>query len=223
VNGETSRRPSRRPSRRNFLLGAGAFAAASGALAACGDDKKKRTGPTTETTVGLTGSLSGDLQIAALAASLENLTAATYQMGLDAAAANKLGGVPPAIVTFFQTAKRHHDEHAAAWNAILTSAGKTRVTDPDQALKPQIDQAFAQVKDFFGLVRLALSLENVAAATYLSGIGVIQNNQALKAAASIHPVEMQHAAVLNFVLGNDPAPDSFAKTEGARPQSDYPG
>jgi hypothetical protein len=212
-----------RTSRRQFLLGAGAFAAAGGtALVACGNDKKPPA-PTTETTVGPTGSLSGDLQIAALAASLENLTAATYQMGLDATATNKFGGVPPAIVTFFQTAKRHHEEHAAAWNAILTSAGKTRVTDPDVTLKPQIDQAFGQVHDFFGLARLALSLENVAAATYLSGIGVIQNNQALKAAASIHPVEMQHAAVLNFVLGNDPAPEGFAKTEGARPPSDYPG
>jgi hypothetical protein len=211
-----------RTSRRQFLLGAGGFAAASATIAACGGDKK-RTGPTTETTVGPTGSLSGDLQIAALAASLENLTAATYQMGLDNAAANKLGAVPPAVVTYFQTAKRHHEEHAAAWNAILTSAGKTRVTDPDLTLKPQIDQAFAQVRDFFGLARLALSMENVAAATYLSGIGAIQNNQALKTAASIHPVEMQHAAVLNFMLGNDPAPDGFAKTEGARPPSDYPG
>ena len=70
---------------------------------------------------------------------------------------------------------------------------------------------------------VGIHVENVAAATYLSGIGAIQNNQALKAAASIHPVEMQHAAVLNFVLGNDPAPEGFAKTEGARPQSDYPG
>ena len=209
-------------SRRQFLLGAGAFAAAGGGLVACSNDKKPPR-PTAETTVGPTGSLSGDLQIAALAASLENLTAATYQLGLDAAAANKLGGVPPVIVTFLQTAKRHHEAHAAAWNAILTSAGKTRVTDPDMSLKPQIDQAFGQVNDFFGLARLALSLENVAAATYLSGIGLIQNNQALKTAASIHPVELQHAAVLNFVLGNDPAADAFAKTEGARPSSDYPG
>jgi hypothetical protein len=208
--------------RRQFLLGGGAFAAGGAALAACGDGKKPLR-PTAETTVGPTGSLSGDLQIAALAASLENLTASMYQQGLDAAAANKLGGVPPAIVTFLQTAKRHHEDHAAAWNAILTSAGKTRVTDPDMSLKPQIDQAFGQVRDFFGLAKLALSLENVAAATYLSGVGVIQNNQALKAAASIHPVELQHAAVLNFVLGNDPAPEAFAKTEGARPPSEYPG
>ena len=205
------------PSRRAFLLGAGATAI----LLACGDEKKT-VRPTTETTVGVTGSLSGDLRIAAVAASLENLAVGTYQAALDATAANKFGGVPPAVVTFVETAKRHHGEHAAAWNAILTSAGKTRVTEPDQVIKPQIDQAFAQVHDFAGLARLALSLENVAAATYLDGIGVIQNNQALKTAATIHPVELQHAAILNFVLGNYPVPDGFAKTDGARPPTDYP-
>jgi hypothetical protein len=31
---------------------------------------------------------------------------------------------------------------------------------------------------------------------------------------------MQHAAILNFVLGQYPVPDSFAKEEGARPLSD---
>ena len=34
---------------------------------------------------------------------------------------------------------------------------------------------------------------------------------------------MQHAAILNFILGNYPVPDDFAKTEGARPPSDYKG
>ena len=61
----------------------------------------------------------------------------------------------------------------------------------------------------------------MAAATYLSGIGVIADKKALAIAASIQPVEMQHAAILNFVLGNYPVPDPFAKTEGARPPSDY--
>jgi hypothetical protein len=34
---------------------------------------------------------------------------------------------------------------------------------------------------------------------------------------------MQHAAILNFVLGNYPVPDSFAKTDGARTPSDAIG
>jgi ferritin-like protein len=207
--------------RRRFLVGAGALAAGGIALAACGDDGSAPRS-TTETTVGPASRLGEDLRIAALAASLENLTASTYQAGIDAAATPRVGAVPDSVMRFMQTAKRHHDEHAAAWNAILTSAGRTRVTDPDQVLKPQIDQAFGQVNGLASLVRLVLSLESIAAATYLSGIAAIQNNQVLKVAASIHPVELQHAAVLNFFLGNYPVPDAFARTDGARPSTDYP-
>jgi Ferritin-like domain len=209
-------------SRRQFLTASGAFAL-SGWLVACGSGGERRSGPTTETTAGASGSLIGDLQMAALAASIENLVVSTYQMGLDAAAANRLGGVPPAVMTFLQTAKRHHQDHAAAWNAILTSAGKTRVTDADEAWKPQVEQAFGQVRDFAAMARVALNLETVAAATYLNAIGIIQNSQALKTATTIHPVELQHAAILNVVLGNDPAADAFARADGARPLSDYPG
>jgi len=42
-------------------------------------------------------------------------------------------------------------------------------------------------------------------------------------AASIQPVEMQHAAILNFVLGHYPVPNAFASTALARPVSDYTG
>jgi hypothetical protein len=41
--------------------------------------------------------------------------------------------------------------------------------------------------------------------------------------ATIQPVEMQHAAILNFVLGQYPVPNAFAKTDGARTLSDTIG
>jgi len=165
-----------------------------------------------------------DLAIAALATSLENLAVATYQGGIDAATAGKLGAVPPAVVTFAQTAQKQHMDHAAAWNAILTSAGKPKVTGVDTTVKTAvIDPAFATVKDVPGLAMLALQLENVAAATYLESIGLIESAGGIKTSASIQPVEMQHAAILNFVLGKYPVPDSFAKTAGARAPSDMVG
>ena len=75
-----------------------------------------------------------------------------------------------------------------------------------------------------GLAKLALDLENVAAATYLAAIGVVKSPAGIKTAASIQPVELQHAAILNFLLGQYPVPDSFAKTStGARPASDKIG
>lgn len=80
--------------------------------------------------------------------------------------------------------------------------------------------AFAQVKDAGGLAKLALVLENAAAATYLEAISVVSAPAGIKTAATIEPVELQHAAILNFVLGNYPVPDSFTKMDGARPLSD---
>jgi hypothetical protein len=70
------------------------------------------------------------------------------------------------------------------------------------------------------LAKLALELENGAAATYLAAIGAVKSPAGIKTAATIQPVEMQHAAILQFLLGQYPVPDSFAKTDGARTTSD---
>ena len=208
-------------SRRRFLFGTGAVALSGLALAACGGGGKKSS--TSKTTAAGAAALAGDLQIAATAASLEILAVQTYQAGLAAAQQGKLGpNVPPTLATFSQTVTSHHQQHAAAWNSILTRAGKPAVTVPDPKVKPQIDQQLAQVKDVPGLATLSLDLENVAAATYLSSIDVIQDSKTIAIAASIQPVEMQHAAILRFVLGQYPVPDGFAKKDGARPPSDYP-
>lgn len=213
-------------SRRGFLAGTG-IALGAVVLAACGSSSSKGSSSTTKAAGSGSGTgskLTGDLAIAALATSLENLAVATYQGGIDAATAGKLGAVPPAVVTFAQTAQKQHKDHAAAWNAILTSAGKPEVTGVDTTVKTAvIDPAFASVKDVPGLAMLALQLENVAAATYLESIGLIESAGGIKTSASIQPVEMQHAAILNFLLGQYPVPTSFSSTDGARPLSDKIG
>jgi hypothetical protein len=86
------------------------------------------------------------------------------------------------------------------------------VTAPDAGLKPTVDSAFAKVTDFAGAARLALLLEETAAATYLKAIPTIDSPDAAKLAASIQAVDAKHAAVLHFVLGEYPVPDVFAKT-----------
>ncbi|HZN13320.1 MAG TPA: ferritin-like domain-containing protein [Acidimicrobiales bacterium] len=207
-----------RPTRRGFLIGAGAALGAV-ALAACGGDDKKKA------VSGGTSNLSGDLAVAALAAGLENLAVATYQAGLDAATAGKLGAVPGAVATFAKTAQSHHRDHAAAWNGILTSAGKAKVTGVDLTVKSAVvDPGFANVKNVVDLAKFALGLEDVAAATYLNGIqNALTSKGAIQTAISIQPVEMQHSAILNFVLGQEPVPAAFATTQGARPPTDKLG
>ena len=212
-------------SRRGFLAGAG-LALGGLVLAACGSDSssKSSSGTTRATTAGSGSKLTGDLAIAALATSLENLAVGTYQAGIDAATQGKLGAVPPAVVTFAQTAQQQHRDHAAAWNAIITGAGKPKVTGVNTTVQNAvIAPAFAKVTDVPGLAKLALQLENVAAATYLESIGLIKSPGGIKTSASIQPVEMQHAAILSFLLGQYPVPNSFSSTDGARPLSDKIG
>lgn len=207
-------------SRRRFLAGSGAAVLGGLVLAACGGTSKAPSagGPTT-----IAAGSGENLAVAVLAASLENLAVTTYQAGIDAATSGALGPVPSAVTTFATSAQEHHKEHAAAWNSLLTSAGKEAVTGVDLTLKADVDTAFAAVKDVGGLARLALSLENTAAATYQNGIGLLTDTGAIELAASIQPVELQHAAILNFVLGNYPVPDAFSKTGLARTPDDRIG
>jgi len=210
-------------SRRGFLIGAGGLL--GGLVVAT-----KMTSPAGATTRRGRGTarprqekLTGDLAVVALAAALENLAVGTYQAGIDAATAGKLGAVPPAIVTFATTAQAQHKDHAAAWNAILSSAGKQPVTGVDQTVKAEVDKEFAQVTGVGGLAKLALGLEDVAAATYLAAIDVVKAPAGIRTAATIEPVELQHSAILRFVLGEYPVPDAFTPQTGARPVSDMIG
>jgi len=214
-----------RTSRRGFLIGAGAVLGGA-VLAACGTSSSSST--TTTTTAGggsgtTTARLTGDLAVAALAAGLENLAVAAYGDVLTAAGAGKLGAVPPAAATFVTTVKGQHTQHARAWNSALVAAGHPAITGPDQALVPTVDAAFAKVTDVAGAAELALTLEDIAAATYLSAISAVTATSSIEVAASIQPVEMQHAAVLNFVLGQYPVPDAFAPVTGARTLADNRG
>lgn len=210
-------------SRRGLLLGTGAAALGGVLLAACSSSSGSTTTTTAATGAAAAASLTGDLKVAGLAASLENLGVYAYNAGIKAAQAGKLGTVPPAVVTFATTAMGQHQQHAAAWNSVLTGAGKRAVTTTDPALTPTVNQMFGQVTDVAGLAKLALEIENIAAQTYQAGIGALSSTKAIQTAASIHPVEMQHAAILNLVLGNYPVPNAFNPTSNARSTSDLGG
>jgi hypothetical protein len=207
-----------RVSRRGFLGGTAGAIGAGLVLAACGDDGGASPGATTRagaggTTPSTTIAGANDAKIATLAAGLEVLAVATYKAALDAAGAGKLGAVPPAVATFATTARDQHQKHLEAWNAVLTKAGAKAVDQPNATLKPTVDADFAKVTDVTGVARLALKLEQIAAATYLSAIPVIGDKSAIELAGSIQIIDMQHAAILLYVLGEYPVPDIFAKTD----------
>lgn len=207
-------------SRRRFLIGAGAVGVAAVA-AACGsdDDPAVESGGEGDTTTtakdGEATGANGDVEVAKVAAGLEVLAVATYKAAGEAAAANKLGAVPPAVGEFVKTAMGHHQEHLDAWNKVITGAGGSAVTEPNAKLKPVVDAEFAKVKDVAGAANLALMLEQIAAQTYLKVLPTLKSADAVKLAGSIQAVDQQHQAILLFALGKYPVPDTFQKTEMA--------
>lgn len=214
---------------RRWLLRAGGVAAVGAFLAACGDDDEGggegstaatsttaagAGGEETTTTAGDDGG-AGDLAVAQLAAGLEVLAVNTYGAALDAATSGALGDVPPAVAEFVTTAMGQHQEHLDALNGIITGAGEAEVTSPPADLEATVNEMFAAVTDVVGAARLALLLEDTAAATYLSAIPQLTSPDRIAAAGSILCVDRQHAAVLRFVLGEYPIPETFASTEMA--------
>ena len=212
----------RASSRRRFLLGTGAVAAGF-ALAACssGSSTKSVSGATGSASAAGGGSASassmytGDLQVVALATALENQAVGAYGAALAAARAGRLGTVPPAVATFATTAMSQHADHAKAWNAVLTGAGKPAITNVPLSSQPATLQALGAVTDVGGVAKLALILENQAAQTYLFATYNVTSPAGIATAASIAPVEAMHAAILNFVLGQYPVPDDFLPVDKA--------
>jgi Ferritin-like domain/TAT (twin-arginine translocation) pathway signal sequence len=203
-------------SRRNFLVAGGVTAAAVVATPYLG--KVAFAGASTSNATATKGSAkraNNDLATAAFAASLEALAVSTYQAAYDAAVANKLGAVPPVGTIYLLTAISQHREQLASWNSVLTANGKPEVTEPNPELKTTVDARFAEVTDFGGAVTLARDLEEIAAATYLSAIPTLKSKDAIELAGSINIIDMQHVAILNYVLGEYPVPDTFAKTTKA--------
>lgn len=230
-------------SRRTFLLGAAGLGAGGVVLAACGSSSHSSaptsvpaSAPPASGAPASSSSLTGDLAVAATAVSLENLGIYAYKAGLAAATAGKLGKVPPAVATFAKTAMSQHQDHAKAWNSALTAAGKPAVTATDPALTPTVNAKFGQVTNVMQLAQLALLIENVAAETYQNAIPALSAASSVSVAATIQPVEMQHTAILYYVLGQYPGiqgtmsnsyssgnPLAFNPTGLARPVTDYKG
>ena len=204
--------------RRTFLRGGVAAVGAAGGgvlLAACG-------GGGTVTTAPSAAANGTDLQVARLAASIEVLAVNTYAAAISAAGPGQplAGAIPPAVAQFATTAQLQHQDHANAWNSTLQAAGQPPQTDPDPRLNSQVQAALGQAKTAADVAKLALMLENVALQTYVNGSSLVSSAVARQQALTIAPVEAQHAAILNFVLGQYPVPDSFVPLALARTTSD---
>lgn len=158
-----------------------------------------------------------DGDIATFAASVEYAAVAAYQ------AAAKSGKVKNKAILDAATAfAGQHQQHGDAFKA----AGTNPSVVANQAVLDMVTPQLTAAKTENDVVALAYGLENAAAATYIFALGVLTNENAYNAVASVMPVEAQHAVALGLVLGK-PLDEkgflpSFETADGALDPAKFP-
>lgn len=156
-----------------------------------------------------------DADIAAFAESVELAAVEAYKA---AAGSGKLAQPIVEAGTLFAG---HHAEHAQAFGG---AAGDKATGKPNAKLLSAVGGQLQNAKDQTAILNIAYDLENAAASTYLFGLGALKSEGALKLAASILPVESQHAVVIGQVLGK-PATEfvpSFENQDKALDPAKFP-
>jgi hypothetical protein len=140
------------------------------------------------------------------ALTLEHIENVFYRDGLamfDAAAYEALGfqaGVRDRIAMIGS----HEAEHVAFLTAGITAAGGTPVAEG------MYDFGYT---DLAGFLSLAATIEGVGVSAYQGAAPyLINNDDLLTAALTIHGVEARHAAYLNLIDGASPFPDAVNPT-----------
>lgn len=158
-----------------------------------------------------------DADIATFAASFEFAAVEAYKAAADS------GKVTTKTVLEAATEfAGHHQQHGEAFRALASDKN----VGPNAKILDMVAGQLKAAKDETAVVDLAYGLENAAASTYLFGLGVLTNQKAYETAASILPVESQHAMVLGSVLGKDVTSTdympAFEKTDQALKPSEFP-
>ena len=207
-------------SRRTFLMGAGAAAAGGAALLAVGSTPGMAAAATrresrlhrADAAAFPPAGFKGDLAVAAVAASLENLAVYAYNAGPGCRhsrqARHGTSGRRPRSP---RRPRRQHTQHAAAWNAVLKSNGKAKVT----VTNPTLTHGSGQLRQGHRHRRsgpAGAHPREIAAQTYQAETSMLKSTAAIGLSASIQPVEMQHIAILYYVLGMYPGAQTTAGT-----------
>lgn len=142
-----------------------------------------------------------DIQMLQTSAAIENLAVSTYKTALKLP---YIGGssANPVVKAFAQTTMAQHAQHAQAFNSAAQALGGKAQTNPDPKYLPVVNTAVTGIsKDTpsagaLAVVELAMTLENVAAETYVNNCSMYGDANAKRITASIMGVEAQHVAIL---------------------------
>ncbi len=152
-----------------------------------------------------------DVMVLQTAAGIENLAVMVYKTALTLPF---VGGSSANLVvkTFAQRTMQQHQDHANAFNAAAQQLGGKPQSGTDPKYTPIVQQAVPTIKGPGDVVGLAITLEDVAAQTYVKDVSLVSTGKLKQLFGSIAGVEAQHKAVLLAVqaLLNANAPQLIA-------------
>ena len=136
-----------------------------------------------------------DTQALQTAASLENLAVFTYKTALTLPyiGGSSANGV---VKAFAKMTMAQHQEHADAFNAAVVKLNGKKQTGTDPKYTPIVQKAAGGLKGPADVVALAITLEDVAAQTYVKNVGLVTTPELRTLFGSVAGVESQHKAIL---------------------------
>lgn len=135
---------------------------------------------------------SRDIQILQTASALELAKTAAYQRIVELDSISKGNAF---LLSFLDTTRNQHGEHAAAFRAQTASLGGPEQGQPHPAVGEIVEEALAGATTTLAAVRLAEQLETIATQTYLENTTHLDDPVARQLMASVMGVESQHAAI----------------------------
>ena len=137
-----------------------------------------------------------DVQILQTASSLEKLAVETYKAALTLPFIKDGNKV---VVTFAETTMKQHDEHKKAFQAQTTKLGGQVQDAPNPKYAAVVEGEKPKLKAPGDVVKLAMTLENVARDTYLADLAMFADVNTRFLMATVMGVETQHLATLRAV------------------------
>ena len=140
---------------------------------------------------------SGDAGLQAFAQSVELALVQAYTEVVTAGTITS-----PAAVEVTTRIVQHHQEHA---RSLSDAAGSRATNAPNRRLITRFRADLRQASVETSALDVLLRFENEAASTYMFVLGSLEATPALQLAASILPVESQHAVALARLVQQGPA------------------
>ncbi|MGQ0845887.1 MAG: ferritin-like domain-containing protein [Sporichthyaceae bacterium] len=134
-----------------------------------------------------------DIKALQTAASIENLAVAVYK---KAATLDFIKDGNPIVLAFVKKSAAQHQVAANAFNSAAAKLGGRKQTKPNPKYAKVVAKALPKIKGPLDVVKLAITLEDVAVQTYTKNVGITSKSQRSIFAAVAAPGAQRRAVLL---------------------------